>query len=253
LTPPRSAIIAEPMRTPRHAAALLLAIPAGLFACGSSGSGGAAPPPAPDAGVDASTALDASDAAAPADAAADAVDKSATCVGTFGSALTAAFGRVDGTVVAVVPPNDQACPAPNSTHMILEVMMGGAVYRMVIDVLSTSGSPDVLIDEIDAPLVDGAWSDGWHPGVALDYATTLSVQSAAFTPMHQADLVAHITSEIDLGAKISVFATSSGAAFEPDSAHLVHRNITNQDGAIVIHPDAVTPHWILLRFAEQVF
>ena len=227
----------------------VLLIAASVLAC-SCGGGKAAD--APDASGDDAGETEASVDAGGADAGAD-VDKSAPCVSTFGSALTAAFGRVDGTVVAVLPPNDQKCAAPNSTHMILEVMMGGAVYRMVVDVLSTSGSPDVLIDEIDAPLADGAWADGWHPGVQLDYVTTLGVHSPSFTPMHQADLVAKITWEIDLGAHISVFATSGGAASEPDSAHLVHRNLTNADGAIVIHPEAALPHYILLSFGEQTF
>jgi hypothetical protein len=189
--------------------------------------------------------------AAAADAAED-VDKAAPCVATFGSALTDAFGRLDGTAIAVLPPNDQQCAEPNSTHLILEVLMGGAAYRMVVDVISTDGSDDLLY-EIDAPLVAGPWADGWHPGVVLDYVATLGVHSPSFVATAQSDLVAKITAEIDLGVPISVFATSGGAADEPDSAHLVHRNVTGQDGAIVIHPEAPVPHWILIRFDDQTF
>jgi|GEM_PF-709737 len=235
------------------AAAALASIAAA--ACSSSSS---ATPGAPDASADsAADAVAGGDAkaddaaasdASPADAAAD-VDKSATCASTFGSGLTNAFGRVDGTVVAVVPPNDQACALPNRTHLVIQVQMSGAVYRMVVDVLSNQGSPDVLIDEIDAPLAAGDWEDGWHPGVALDYVSTLAVHSGAFTAMHQADLVAKITSEIGVGDRISVFGTSDG---EPNSTHLIHRNATNADGAIVVHPDTA-PHYILLRFDEQAF
>jgi hypothetical protein len=177
------------------------------------------------------------------------VDKSATCASTFGSGLTDAFGRLDGTVLAVVPPNDQACAMPNSTHLVIQVLVGGDAYRMVVDVLSSFAPYDVLEDEVDAPLGD-PWSEGWHAGASLDYVTTLGVHSDAFTSMAQADVVAKITGQIDLGAKISVFATSQGS---PSSAHLVHRNLTNQDGAIVVRPDGATPHWILIRFAEQTF
>jgi hypothetical protein len=234
----------------RAASSTLLALL--VVACGSSHAAG----PSADAGdtLDADTAdASAIDAdASPVDAAPD-VDKAKACASTFGSALTNAFGRLDGTVVAVVPPNDQACAKPNSTHMVIQVAMGGATYRMVVDVLSSKGSPDLGFDEIDAPLAAGAWAEGWHPGVVLDYQSTLNVHSAAFTTMHQAELVAKITSEIDLGAKISVFATSSGASFEPDSAHLVHRNLQNADGAIVIRPDSAQPHWLLLRFLDQTF
>jgi len=240
---PRAAVIAA-----------LVTVPA-IVACSSDG-----PFPllvatdAPDAGASTDAAggasLDAADGsdAAPADAAAD-VDKAATCATTFGSALTNAFGRFDGTVVAVVPPDDQACALPNRTHLVIQVSMGGSVYRMVVDVLSNQGSPDVLFHEIDAPLAAGPWAEGWHTGVALDYVTTLSMHSAAFTAMHEADLVAKIASEIDIGAKISVFSTSDG---EPNSTHLVHRNATNADGAIVIHPDSA-PHYLLMRFDEQSF
>ena len=231
-----------------------LAIAVAVGACGSSSSSSSPGTPvdgdasaADDAdSVDASTAADTSVVDAKPD-----VDKSAPCAKTFGTALTASFGRLDGTVVAVLPPNDQACTAPNATHMIIQVSMGGAVYRMVVDVLSNQGSPDVLFDEIDAPLAAGAWAEGWHAGAALDYVTTLGVHSPAFTAMHQADIVAQITSEIDLGAHISVFATATSA--EPDSAHLVHRNLTNADGAIVVRPDSATPHYMLIRFGEQVF
>jgi hypothetical protein len=232
-----------------------------LVACGASSS---PPSSAADSGVDtdANGTGTSDDGSTQADAAADAsssamdapadVDKSATCAATFGTALTAGFARIDGTVVAVVPPNDQACAAPNSTHLVIQVKMGGAVYRLVVDVLSNVAPPDVYFYEMDAPLsAGGAWADGWHTGVSLDYVTTLNVHSTPFVAMKEADLVAKITSEIDLGAKISIFATAGTT--EPDSAHLVHRNVTNQDGAIVIHPDTGTPHWMLMRFNEQSF
>ena len=201
-----------------------------------------------DGGAGASTgastdaSLDASDAA---------VDKSATCATSFGEDLTPAFGRIDGTVVAVVPPGDEACALPNSTHLVIQVMQSGAVYRMVVDVLSNQGSPDVLFEELDAPLVGEAWAEGWHPGASLDYVTTLNQHSTAFTAMATVDLVANITAEITLGAAISIYATATSS--EPDSAHLVHRNLPNQDGAIVIGPDTARPHFLLLRFDEQIF
>jgi len=179
------------------------------------------------------------------------VNKAATCSMTFGDALTNAFGRLDGTVLAVVPPNDQACAMPNMTHLVVQVNMSGAVYRMVIDVLSEYCDPDeVSLYELDAPLKDGAWAEGWHAGVDFDYVLTLGVHSTSFTAMTQANLVDKVTSEIVLGSKISFFATSMD---EPTSAHLVHRNITNQDGAIVIGPDTASPHYLLFRFSDQTF
>jgi hypothetical protein len=179
------------------------------------------------------------------------VDKSASCAATFGNALTAGFARLDGTVLAVVPPNDQLCAAPNSTHLVIQLLMNGAAYRMVVDVLSNQGNPDVFFFEQDHALLGGAWAEGWHDPSSLDYLQDLGLHSTQFTETNEADVVAKITSELTLGAHLSVFATAGTT--EPDSAHLVHRNIPHMDGAIVIDPDGATPHWLFIRFDEQVF
>lgn len=220
-----------------------------VLACGSGGNAGTPPDPVDAAGVDVADTDAGADVAVP-DAASDA-DKSLTCASTFGTALTPAFGRLDGTVVAVVPPAHPTCAMPNSTHLVIQVAMGGATYRMVVNVLSTQGPPDVSLLELDAPLAAGAWAEGWHPGVALDYVATLNVKSTSFLPVPMAALVTQITSEIDLGTHISVFATSG--ATEPHSTHLVHRNLPNADGAIVLHPDSAQPHYLLFRFPQQSF
>ena len=176
-----------------------------------------------------------------------AVDASA-CAATFGSALTNAYGRLDGTILAVVEPGNMQCAMPNSTHVVLEVTMAGAAYRMVVNVLSTSSDPHVFLDELDAPLAGDAWAEGWHPGLTLDYVTTLQVAKTAFTQADQAAAVARFESELVPGARVSVYATSSGG----DSAHLIHRNATNQDGAVVLAPDTA-PHYLLTAFPEQTF
>jgi hypothetical protein len=178
------------------------------------------------------------------------VDKSATCAATFGSGLTAGFGRVDGTVLAVVPPDDQSCAAPNSTHLVVQLTVNGDAYRLVVDVLSNQGSPDVWFAEHDAPLAAPAFAEGWHVPASLDYVTTLGMRSTDFAEMTEDALVAKITSELELGAHVSIYATAGTT--EPDSAHLVHRNATNADGAIVIAPDTA-PHYLMMRFDEQTF
>ncbi len=210
-----------------------------LAACGSR--------PTTDAsgGVDAVADLD----GATADVAS--VDKSAACASVFGAELTNAFGRVDGTVLALVPPTNLTCPLPNATHLTLQLMMNGAVYRMVINVQSTGAESRVFLDQLDAPLAGSPWAEGWHPGAQLDYVATLGVTSAAFEPHAQAETVALISDQLQLGARVSVFATSSGGA-TANSAHLVHRNKPGADGAIVISPDT-SPHYLLFRFSEQAF
>lgn len=179
-----------------------------------------------------------------------AVDKAAACASTFGAALTNAFGRLDGTVLAVVPPAHPTCAMPNGTHLVLQVTAGGAAYRMVVNVQSDIG-PDLRVSFaiVDHALPGVPFRDGWHPGETLDYAATLGLHSTAFTPEEMAPLVARITDAIPLGGNVSVYATSSGGA----SAHLVHRNGANHDGAIVLDPTGPSPRFLLFRFADQSF
>lgn len=173
----------------------------------------------------------------------DALDKAAGCASSFGTALTDAFGRIDGTVLAVVPPNLQTCAQPNSTHLVLQISMNGAAYRMVMNVDS-----DVSVREVDKPLAGPAWSEGWHVDAPLDYVNDLDQHSADFAKV---DSVGVVTDALELGARVSVFATSSGGT-KADSAHLVHRNITGADGALVLSPDTA-PHYLLFRFDNQSF
>jgi hypothetical protein len=177
------------------------------------------------------------------------VDKSAACAATFGDALTDAFGRLDGTVLAVVKPSDTQCPMPNSDHLIVEVTMNGAVYRMVVNIDSTTGDPDVQYLAIDHALPGPAWAEGWHTGLSLDYVNDLGVHANAFTPYALTDLANLVTDAIPLGGKVSVFAQSSGGS----SAHLVHRNGGNVDGAIVLDPDGSMPKALLFHFSDQSF
>jgi hypothetical protein len=178
------------------------------------------------------------------------VDKAAPCATSFGAALTDAFGRLDGTVRAVVPPGHPTCARPNGTHLVLQVDAGGAAYRMVVNVESNrAGDVRVRLDERSAPLVGAPFAEGWHPGLALDYVTDFAVAQAAFTPYARDELVARISDRLALGAPVAVYATSSGG----DSAHLVHRNRAGNDGAIVVDPTSSAPLFLLLAFSDQTF
>ncbi|HEY1954126.1 MAG TPA: hypothetical protein VGH28_00890 [Polyangiaceae bacterium] len=183
------------------------------------------------------------------DAAID-VDKSATCAASFGQAIASVgFARFDGTIVAVVPPNDQACAEPNSTHLVVQIEAQGAVYRMVIDVDDNAAPGTIRTAEITHALVGGAWADGWHAG-PLDYVGDLATHDTSFASTDTASAVAWATAPLEIGAHVSIFATAQG---EADSAHLVHRNLTNQDGAIVVDPESASPTWLLFAFSDQSF
>lgn len=196
------------------------------------------------------------DASAP-DAPVDGVDvdagKDAACAASFGSALTNAFGRVDGTVVAVVAPGNQRCAMPNSDHVIVQVELGGAVYRMVVNVQSTGADPNIRVRGATAPLPGPAFAPGWHPGLTLDYATDLAIHSGAgWDALDLAAATARIVDPITVGAPIAVYATSSGGTYA-HSAHLVHRNGSGHDGALVLDPPGPSPTWLLFIFADQTF
>lgn len=178
------------------------------------------------------------------------IDKAGPCASSFGQAIgSVGFARFDGTVVAVVPPDDQSCAEPNSTHLVLELSFSGAVYRMVVDVNDLDAPGTIRSHTLTHAMIGGAWKDGWH-SVPLDYAATLGLKSTDFASASTADAVASITKALDLGAHVSVFATAQG---EADSAHLVHRNLANQDGAIVVDVDGASPTWLLFAFSNQTF
>ena len=227
----------------------LACIVVGIVALGACLSSSSSEAPTVDGGREASVL----DAGHPADATGEggdsAVDKSKTCVSTFGQALdTVGFARFDGTVVAVIPPDDQACAEPNSTHLIIEMSFSGAVYRMVMDVNDEDAPDTIHATTLSHALIGAPWSDGWH-SVPLDYVATLGLHSTDLPGESTARAVADITDALDFGAHVSVFATAQG---EPDSAHLVHRNLTNQDGALVVGVDG-SPTWLLFAFSDQTF
>ncbi|UQA60141.1 hypothetical protein [Polyangium aurulentum] len=179
------------------------------------------------------------------------IDKAKDCAeeSSFGDALTAAFGRVDGTVLAVVKPTDTQCAWPNNDHVVVQVTMLGKVYRMVVNVQSSFGDPNVRYLETTHALPAPVWEEGWHPGLMLDYANDLGVHADAFTPHDMPTLSDKIADAITLGQKISVYAHSSGGP----SAHKVHRNVNAQDGAIVLDPEGNAPKVLLFRFSDQQF
>lgn len=249
-----------PMRT----RSLVVFFGAALF-CGFAGLGGcssSAPASTADSGStsdeDASTdgaVLPVGDGSAPtADGASSAdgsIDKAARCASTFGTALPAGFGRIDGTVVAIVQPKDKQCALPNNDHVIVQVKMQGAVYRIVVNVQSDRAGADIRVFYLEKPvkLPAPAWAEGFHGGVALDYVKDFGVKAAEFSPIALAPLSEKIAAVIPLDAKIAVYSDGTGGS----STHLVHRNDGTKDGALILDPDGPSPKAMLFHFATQDF
>ena len=229
-----------------------VAVAAGLFfACSSSSTpSGGGPIDGVDAALpdeDAAVAADASDAAV----AVDASKPTGQCAATFGDKLTTGFGRIDGIVYAVQKPSDTQCVLPNNDHVIIQVLMNGAVYRLVANVQGSGTDPKIRIGQLAHALPAPAFAEGWHADAPLDYLTTLGAHAdAGFTALSLDEGVAKVAAALKIGDPVAIYGTCG--AGRPESAHLIHRNLTNQDGAIVVNP-TTTPTFMLFHFDNQTF
>jgi hypothetical protein len=180
----------------------------------------------------------------------------AACVtsgSAWGNGLSTQFGRLDGTLTAIATPGSSQCNQSNPTHLVIELTANGAPYPLVLNVNDArSGSP-VDFGETDAALVGEPWQQGWHTdsGEHLDYANNLNVHSDAFTPYGVSDLVNKVVCELTPGDNMSIYALGWGS----NGAHDIHRNTGGggADGAVVIHADQSTVHYMMFHFANQSF
>lgn len=203
-----------------------------LYGCGSSGSS-----------HDAAT----SDVAPPIDVTVDADDGTPMrqpCTNTLGNALTSAYGRLDGILVAIVPPGNGSCNA-DSDHVHLQIQMNGAIYDVAVNV-GDSNMDDVhtTTRELALPV----WQEGWHTGVLEDYVS-LGVHSTDIPLGTRAQNAADIMNELATVNHISVFGTGYG----PEGAHLIHRNGQGHDGLVVTQPLSTPAHARLFSFTTQAF
>jgi hypothetical protein len=171
------------------------------------------------------------------------------CTSTFGSAMTATFGRLDGFLVSIVNPNTTTSCRGDDNHIHLQVRVNGRIEDVAVNVASTSGNPNLDFRTVGSALRGGAWTEGWHPGQTLDYPTNLGVSSTSFTEETLSQLTATVDNALAGANHVSIFATG----FDPTGGHLVHRQGSGHDGAIVIDPTTATPTYLLFHFTNQAF
>lgn len=174
------------------------------------------------------------------------------CTSSFGNALSASptFGRLDGYLVAIVPPgNGSACNA-DSSHVHLQVRMNGGIYDVAIDVTDAmTGVDDVHTTTRDRAMpVDLPWAEGWHTSLLDDYVA-LGLHSTDLPLVPKTELVALLQQDLATVNHISVYATTYGA----DGTHLVHRNGNGKDGLIVTQPQSIPAHLRFFSFTDQAF
>ena len=163
------------------------------------------------------------------------------CTSNFGNAMTTAHGRLDGILVAVVDPSHHGCSS-DSTHVHLQIKSGGQIYDSAVNV----DGGFYLLHDITLPSIP--WTDGWHAGEPFDY-THLGIHSTEFQSLSQSQLVPMVESELATANHVSVYMTG----YNSSGGHLVHRQGTNIDGAIVIDPLSPTSHALLFRFSTDSF
>lgn len=178
---------------------------------------------------------------APPASAADGVASRVACTDTFGNGLGGSHGRLDGYLVAVVPPGGRACSADHQ-HVHLQVKTKGDVYDVAVNI-------DGLEAEVDAPLPGEPWSEGWHLNATLDYVKDLGLHSEAFQLTGLAEVRARIETAIANANHVAIFATP----YNHGGAHLVHRQDGRRDGAIVLDPLSSKPHVLAFRFEKHSF
>ncbi|MBU1219444.1 hypothetical protein KKF97_06485 [Myxococcota bacterium] len=163
----------------------------------------------------------------------------------FGSLFTKTNGRADGTLIAIVRPQDQDCALPNSSHVTLQLSISGGIQRLVVSAV------DISYTSVHHSLLGPAFEKGWHEDQDIDYWNDLGVHSTDFTTGTILDVIDFICENLEIGQEISVFAYSDGS--KPSSAHQIHRNDDYPDGAIVVNPTSDDPIYLLFRYSNQVF
>jgi lamin tail-like protein len=212
-------------------------------ACGGGGT--------TDAGV-ADSGTGGSPDAATADAGSSGGDGTPTrlpCTSTFGSAMSATYGRLDGFLVSIVNPNTTTSCRGDDNHIHLQVQVNGRVEDIAVNNASTTGNPDLDFLALNAPLRGGAWAEGWHTGQTLDYANNLGVSSGGFAEKTPTQLVSLVDAALANANHVSIFTTG----FDATGGHLIHRQGSNHDGAIVINPLSANPQYLLFHFTTQSF
>jgi hypothetical protein len=248
---------------------------------GSTPAGDATSPNATPDAAPSDDAGESADASGPDDAA----SRNAVCTPTSaqtGTAVNTAHGRLDGTLVYVVPPLGTADDAGyyengfdsdggdggfhhhdggfdagptgalyqcngDDSHVHLQVEVAGNVYDIAVDIGAENDQVGMYPQAVALP--GGAWAEGWHDD-DLSY-DSLGLHVAEFplgTPTANA---ASLESLLEGTSQISVFCTGYS---EGNGCHDVHyQDGTTNDGALVLNPLAATPTIVFFRFVSQSF
>jgi hypothetical protein len=168
------------------------------------------------------------------------------CTSSYGNALSGTFGRLDGYVVSVVLPGGSSKCNADSTHIHIQVLMGGDVYDVAVNV----DGGFWYDSKFDLP--DGTWSEGWHGSDGLNYVS-LGAHSTDFASINQSSLVTTLETALASANHITAYGTTYTGSDSGTGIHDIHRQSTNKDGALFLDPTSATPRSLLFRFSTDSF
>lgn len=165
-----------------------------------------------------------------------------------GTIIDTTHGRLDGTLVYVLPVGGSSACNGDGSHVHLQVQASGNIYDVAVDIGSTGD--DVGTYETQLALPGGAWAEGWHGSDTLAYPS-LGLHSTSFPTTSPSGVAATVESLLEDTSQISIFCTGYS---QGDGCHDVHyEDGSGNDGAIVLDPSAATPSILFFRFSDQSF
>jgi hypothetical protein len=182
----------------------------------------------------------------------DAAARNATCTplsAQTGTLVDTDHGRLDGTLVYVVPISGPSKCNGDNAHVHLQIEVSGSVYDVAVDVGAVGDEVGTYQESLAIP--GGAWAEGWHGTDTIGYPA-LGLKSASFPVAAPADVATQVEALLENTSKISVFCT--GYTPGDNGCHDVHyENGSDEDGAIVLDPTAATSPILFFRFQGQTF
>ncbi len=177
--------------------------------------------------------------------------RNATCTPTSqqtGTLINTAHGRLDGTLVYVLPPHGSAACNGDDSHIHLQIEVSGNVYDVAVDIGATNDEVGMYAGSVALP--DGAWAEGWHGTDMLAYPD-FGLHSTQFPLTAASVLAPQIEALLASTSKVSIFCTGYSS---DNGCHDVHyENGRGNDGAIVLDPTSATSPVLFFRFQADTF
>jgi hypothetical protein len=165
-----------------------------------------------------------------------------------GDAVNTSHGRLDGTLVYVLPPDGSAACNGDDSHVHLQIEVNGSVYDVAVDIGTTTD--EVGLYEATMSVPGGPWQEGWHGADTLSYPS-LGVKSTELPLASPDSIAAQIESQVAGTSRIAIFCTGYS---QGNGCHDVHyENGNGKDGAIVLDPTSASSPLLFFRFSGETF